>query len=167
MKKAELKAIAERYGMGILREEITDKAIGLYLETEEDIPELDELLNPQSPHEAVVATKLAAPTCTMYTAPQAGLTCGGGKTKARKAGAFASLVQVQPPHLGGRSWVTPKAERRNTRWKLHWQSMPNGTDAHLPRYVKRRIAEALPPRIESDATGLSTRRSRWWTTAGS
>lgn len=38
MKKAELKAIAERYGMGILREEITDKAIGLYLETEEDIP---------------------------------------------------------------------------------------------------------------------------------
>lgn len=66
MKKAELKAIAERYGMGILREEITNKSIGLYLETEEDIPELDELLNPQSPHEAVVATKLPAGGTNLY-----------------------------------------------------------------------------------------------------
>lgn len=35
-------------------------------ETEEDIPELDELLNPQSPHEAVVATKLAADGTNLY-----------------------------------------------------------------------------------------------------
>lgn len=66
MKKAELKAIAERYGMGFLREELTDKALGLYLETEEDIPELDELLNPQSPHEAVVATKLTIGGTNLY-----------------------------------------------------------------------------------------------------
>ena len=66
MKKSDLKAIADRYSMGVLREEITDKAIGLYLETEEDIPDLDELLNPQSPHESVVATKLAAGGTNLY-----------------------------------------------------------------------------------------------------
>lgn len=43
MKKAELKAIADRYEMGIIREEITGEGIGLYLVTEKDIPELDTL----------------------------------------------------------------------------------------------------------------------------
>ncbi len=43
MKKAELKAIADRYGMGIIREKITGLGVGLYLVTEEDIPELDKL----------------------------------------------------------------------------------------------------------------------------
>lgn len=66
MKKAELKAIAERYGMSFLREEITDKAIGLYLESEDNIPELDGLLNPKTPHETVVATKLAAGGTNLY-----------------------------------------------------------------------------------------------------
>lgn len=66
MKKAELKAIAERYKMNFLRKEITSEAIGLYLDTEEDIPELDELLNPQSPHEAVVATKRTGSGINLY-----------------------------------------------------------------------------------------------------
>ena len=66
MKKAELKAIADRYEMGVLREEITDMAIGLYLETGDNIPELDGLLNPQSPHETVVATKLASDGTNLY-----------------------------------------------------------------------------------------------------
>lgn len=66
MKKAELKAIADRYKMNFLRKEITNEAIGLYLDTEEDIPELDELLNPQSPHEAVVATKQTVSGINLY-----------------------------------------------------------------------------------------------------
>lgn len=66
MKKAELKAIAERYKMDFLRKEITNEGIGLSLVTEEDIPELDKLLNPKSPHEAVVATKLAAGGTNLY-----------------------------------------------------------------------------------------------------
>lgn len=40
-KKAELKAIADRYEMGIIRQEITGSGVGLYLVTEKDIPELD------------------------------------------------------------------------------------------------------------------------------
>lgn len=43
MKKNELKAIAEKYGMEIMRNPITNEAWGLKLETAEDIPELDEL----------------------------------------------------------------------------------------------------------------------------
>ena len=43
MKKAELKAIADRYEMGIIREKITGAGVGLYLVTEKDIPELDTL----------------------------------------------------------------------------------------------------------------------------
>lgn len=50
MKKAELKAIADHYEMGIIREEITGEGIGLYLVTEKDIPELDTLAN-NSPFE--------------------------------------------------------------------------------------------------------------------
>ena len=43
MKKAELRAIADRYGMEILRNPITNEAWGLALETAQDIPELDVL----------------------------------------------------------------------------------------------------------------------------
>lgn len=59
MKKAELKAIADRYEMGIIRQEITNLGVGLYLVTEEDIPELDRLANnpPFEKFEGVIATK--------------------------------------------------------------------------------------------------------------
>lgn len=43
MKKEELKAIAEKHGMEIVRNPITSEAWGLKLETVEDIPELDAL----------------------------------------------------------------------------------------------------------------------------
>lgn len=70
MKKAELKAIAERYGMGIIREEITSKGVGLYLVTEEDIPELDALAN-IPPFDAgpgtVIATKEYSPCDSPHT----------------------------------------------------------------------------------------------------
>lgn len=66
MKKTELKAIADRYKMEFLREEITNKGIGLSLVTEKDIPELDEMLNPKSPHEAVIATKQEAGGVNLY-----------------------------------------------------------------------------------------------------
>lgn len=45
MKKAELKAIADRYGMDIIREKLTGACVGLYLVTKKDIPELDPLAN--------------------------------------------------------------------------------------------------------------------------
>lgn len=59
MKKAEMKAIADRYGMGIIRQEITGLGVGLYLATKEDIPELDALANkpPFDKFEGVIATK--------------------------------------------------------------------------------------------------------------
>lgn len=59
MKKAEMKAIADRYGMGIIREKITGLGVGLYLVTEEDIPELDALANkaPFEKFEGIMVTK--------------------------------------------------------------------------------------------------------------
>lgn len=41
MKRAEAKALANKYGMRILREPITKEAWGLYLESQECIEELD------------------------------------------------------------------------------------------------------------------------------
>lgn len=69
MKKAELKAIADRYKMGIIREKITGAGVGLYLVTEEDIPELDKLANktPLENFEGIVVTREYSPcdnTCT-------------------------------------------------------------------------------------------------------
>lgn len=63
MKKAELKAIADRYNMGIIREKITGAGVGLYLVTEEDIPELDTLANkaPFEKFEGIVVTKEYSP----------------------------------------------------------------------------------------------------------
>lgn len=69
MKKAELKAIADRYNMGIIRQEITSLGIGLYLETEKDIPELDALANAQpfEEFEGVIATKDYSPCDNIHT----------------------------------------------------------------------------------------------------
>lgn len=63
MKKAELKAIADRYKMGIIREKITGAGVGLYLVTEEDIPELDTLANkvPLEKFEGIMVTKEYSP----------------------------------------------------------------------------------------------------------
>ena len=43
MTKSELIDLADRHGMSILRDPITNEAWGLALETEQDIPELDAL----------------------------------------------------------------------------------------------------------------------------
>lgn len=69
MKKAELKAIADRYEMGIIREEITGEGIGLYLVTEEDIPELDTLasISPFEKPENVITTKEYSPCDNTHT----------------------------------------------------------------------------------------------------
>lgn len=69
MKKAELKAITDRYEMGIIREKITGAGVGLYLVTEEDIPELDTLANnpPFEKFEGVVATKEYSPCNNTHT----------------------------------------------------------------------------------------------------
>lgn len=63
MKKAELKAIADRYGMGIIREKITGAGVGLYLVTEKDIPELDTLVSktPLEKFEGIMVTKEYSP----------------------------------------------------------------------------------------------------------
>lgn len=63
MKKAELKAIADRYEMGIIREKITGAGVGLYLVTEKDIPELDPLANktPFEKFEGIIVTKEYSP----------------------------------------------------------------------------------------------------------
>ena len=45
MKKSELKALSEKYGMNILRNDITREAWGVYLETVEDVPELEKFLS--------------------------------------------------------------------------------------------------------------------------
>ena len=44
MKKAELKAIADRYEMEIVRHPVTDEFTCLFLKTENLIPELDEVV---------------------------------------------------------------------------------------------------------------------------
>lgn len=72
MKKADLKAIADRYEMGIIREEITNEGVGLYLVTAEDIPELDGLANippfERNPSSwAVTATKEYSPCDNSHT----------------------------------------------------------------------------------------------------
>lgn len=69
MKKAELKAIADRYEMGIIRQEITGLGVGLYLATEENIPELDTLANnpPFEKFEGVIATKEYSPCDNTHT----------------------------------------------------------------------------------------------------
>lgn len=63
MKKAELKAIADRYEMGIIREKITGAGVGLYLTTEKDILELDPLANktPFEKFEGIMVTKEYSP----------------------------------------------------------------------------------------------------------
>ncbi len=70
MKKAELKELSTRYGMSIMREEITNEGIGLYLMTEKDIPELDALAN-IPPFSAgprrVIATKAYNPWDNSHT----------------------------------------------------------------------------------------------------
>lgn len=69
MKKAELKAIADRYGMGIIREKITGLGVGLYLVTEEDISELDALANkaPLEKFEGIMVTKEYCPFASIHT----------------------------------------------------------------------------------------------------
>ena len=69
MKKAELKAIADRYEMGIIRQEITGLGVGLYLVTEEDIPELDTLTNNPAFEKfgGVVGTKEYSPCDNTHT----------------------------------------------------------------------------------------------------
>ena len=69
MKKAELKAIADRYGMGIIREKVTGLGVGLYLVTEEDIPELDALANkaPFERFEGIMVTKECSPFANIHT----------------------------------------------------------------------------------------------------
>ncbi len=70
MKKAELKDVATRYGMGIIREEVTSKGVGLFLVTAEDIPELDALANTppfSAAPGAVVATKEYSPCDSTHT----------------------------------------------------------------------------------------------------
>lgn len=69
MKKAELKEIADRYGMGIIRQEITGLGVGLYLTTEKDIPELDTLANktPFEKFEGIMVTKEYSPCDNTYT----------------------------------------------------------------------------------------------------
>lgn len=57
MKKAELRAIADRYGMEILRNPITNEAWGLMLDTVEDIPELDALASDIWSEDCVAVTK--------------------------------------------------------------------------------------------------------------
>ena len=65
----ELKAIADRYEMGIIREEITGEGIGLYLVTEKDIPELDTLAStsPFEKPENVITTKEYSPCDNTHT----------------------------------------------------------------------------------------------------
>lgn len=69
MKKAEMKAIADRYGMGIIREKITGLGVGLYLVTEEDISELDALANkaPLEKFEGIMVTKEYCPFASIHT----------------------------------------------------------------------------------------------------
>lgn len=69
MKKVEMKAIADRYGMGIIREKITGLGVGLYLVTEEDIPELDALANkaPLEKFEGIMVTKEYCPFASIHT----------------------------------------------------------------------------------------------------
>lgn len=69
MKKAELKAIANRHEMSIIREKITGVGVGLYLVTEEDIPELDTLANkaPVEKFEGIFVTKEYSPYDSTHT----------------------------------------------------------------------------------------------------
>lgn len=70
MKKSELKDVATRYGMGIIREEVTSKGVGLFLVTAEDIPELDALANTppfSAAPGAVVAMKEYSPCDNTHT----------------------------------------------------------------------------------------------------
>lgn len=69
MKKAELKAIADRYRMNIIREKITGAGVGLYLTTEKDIPELDTLANktPFEKFEGITVTKEYSPCDNTHT----------------------------------------------------------------------------------------------------
>lgn len=57
MTKSELIALAERYGMSILRDPITREAWGLALETAQDIPELDEIAEDSDLTSGIIVTK--------------------------------------------------------------------------------------------------------------
>ena len=69
MKKAELKAFADRYEMGIMREKITGVCVGLCLVTEKYIRELDALANttPLEKFEGIMVTKEYIPCDNTHT----------------------------------------------------------------------------------------------------
>lgn len=50
MKKENMRAIAEKYDMEILRNPITREAWGLYLKTDREIPELDKIVANSNDH---------------------------------------------------------------------------------------------------------------------
>lgn len=67
MKKKELRALAERYGMEILRNPVTSEAFGVMVDSEDLIPELDALAESRKPLTPCAATReLVAGTTYRY-----------------------------------------------------------------------------------------------------